>query len=867
MSFGFRAAVLWVVLLVTSLTCVAKTPISVGDMLAAESVNDAVFSPDGRMFAFVRGISISDQNTWGYVYNAELVRSRVFVQSRDGSPPKEIANTEDVHYSLARERAWSPNGRELLLIATTRKGYGFAVYDVVSGRVVALPGYLGSVYTPFDWAEDGRIVYFAQSSRVHQYGNSNQMLDSVSARWRGAWEGNTPQVTVSSSSPVFETSEPPEGALMLADPRSGAVQKLAAGNFYSIAVAPDARHIAVVRGAERLPNSLNIHGRRGELQLFELTSGGGGRVLHRYGGIDISANAAAGSSLSWAAGSSLSWSPSGSRLLAVGAPISESPSRTCLYEVDVISGKLRQIADAQLSFVNPSAGDWGTTLQVGWLGERPIAVAAHAVESAEQASRIPEKTETRLEYGETHNLRFDVYAASAGRLQNLTEFSTASVNQFLVPQGADYAMVIADGALWKVVPGKTPMRLSPQHLPAIVDFGTDRRYPEPSAESSYYRSGQQERVALYVDGDNKGKPQYAVLDLQSYRLDSLKVRGRVIAAAPSQRVILSLVDDGWTSSLLLNDGNEHTVLVVNGALKDKAIAPVRPFNFTYQGKNLKGWVVLPPDAGSKTPLPAVVSVYGGTVYGAELPSMARPGFIAPQFSGQLLAAQGYAVVYPSTPLGAGASSDVMSTLAGEVVAAVDALAVKGVVDPKRVGVMGQSFGGYSAAAILANRSDRFRAGIAMAGIYDWIFSYGMLPIGKILIDDGNIYDLGMKAVEDGQMQLKKPFWLSQDAYIRNSPIFRVEDINTPLMFLHGDLDSGVTGLPGAERMYNAMLRAGKTTALVRYWGQGHVAQSASAIRDQWYRITKWFGHYLKNAQMVRKKDSETLSRGAASHYQ
>lgn len=87
--------------------------------------------------------------------------------------------------------------------------------------------------------------------------------------------------------------------------------------------------------------------------------------------------------------------------------------------------------------------------------------------------------------------------------------------------------------------------------------------------------------------------------------------------------------------------------------------------------------------------------------------------------------------------------------------------------------------------------------------------------------------------------------------MRNSPAFAVENINSPLLFLHGDLDLGVTGLPGAERMYSAMLRAGKTTALVRYWGQGHVAESAPAIRDQWLRITTWFDHYLKRVPQNR----------------
>src|SRR3569833_356498 len=102
-------------------------------------------------------------------------------------------------------------------------------------------------------------------------------------------------------------------------------------------------------------------------------------------------------------------------------------------------------------------------------------------------------------------------------------------------------------------------------------------------------------------------------------------------------------------------------------------------------------------------------------------------------------------------------------------------------------------------------------------------------------------------VEDGQIELGQPFWKAPDAYRYNSPIFAVENIDAPLLLLHGDLDMGITGLPGAERMYNALLRAGKTTTLVRYWGQGHVAQSAPAIRDQWSRIETWFDHYLRGA--------------------
>jgi dipeptidyl aminopeptidase/acylaminoacyl peptidase len=148
--------------------------------------------------------------------------------------------------------------------------------------------------------------------------------------------------------------------------------------------------------------------------------------------------------------------------------------------------------------------------------------------------------------------------------------------------------------------------------------------------------------------------------------------------------------------------------------------------------------------------------------------------------------------------------------------------------------------------VLAKRSDRFRAGIAMAGIYDWISGYGAVSVDAMLSDSGDIYNPEIKMTENGQIQLQRPFWEAVDAYRRNSPIFDIQDIRSPLLFLHGDLDMASTGLPGAMRMYNAMVRAGKTTALVHYWGQGHVAQSASAIRDQWSRVTTWFGHYLKD---------------------
>ena len=65
------------------------------------------------------------------------------------------------------------------------------------------------------------------------------------------------------------------------------------------------------------------------------------------------------------------------------------------------------------------------------------------------------------------------------------------------------------------------------------------------------------------------------------------------------------------------------------------------------------------------------------------------------------------------------------------------------------------------------------------------------------------------------------------------------------MLTVGDLNLGATSLLESERMYAALKRAGNPTVLVRYWGEGHVQDSESALRDEWTRIIGWFDHYLK----------------------
>jgi len=809
------------------------SPITFDDLLNAETVGGADFSPDGKWLMFTREVPGTQQPSWGYE-DPSRVRTRIFVGKGDGSSVHEIVGSPDTRYSLPYGMPWSPDGTNLLLVGAKRDGYSLVSYDLATGLLTPLPG--RTRYSLNSLMPDGRILYPVFDDGARQRDLYGSLLDGLAARWRAAWDGHTPQVTVSAPNPVFPTSALPTGSLMLGDPKTGKAQPLVRADVFGLAASGDGRHFAVICAAEDLPDALQGEGRRGELQIYAL-EGGKARLVRRFADIDLSPYG------------NLSWSPTGRQLIFVGRPLRDAQNRPIvygrdlhggmrLYQTDVTGARPRLLSADELSH-----GSWDdlNVLPIGWLGDEPIAVAAHHMLGAAAAAGV--ETHTRLDYGQSRDLRFDVFAFENGHSENLTAFAHTSVNHFLVPAGGGAVYIVADGALWGVKSGAPPRRVTPEGAPPILGFGTDNRYPAPPDLRAYYRSGGVERISLATFAN--GHVGRLVLDLATGRLQVLATPGDIVATAPDQLTTVSKSADNWTTTLHFNGVETRNLAVLNAGLKDRAVSTPEKFSFTYNGSQLSGWVVLPPGIAPGAKLPAIVSIYGGSVYGEQAPFNTRTDFPLPLFSGQLWAAQGYAVIYPSTPLGAGADTDMMATLAGETTAAIDALAAKGTVDPARVGITGQSFGGFSTAAILSERSDRFRAGVALAGVYDWVHGYGLRAMESMLDDDGNMLSHETFLVESGQSRFGKPFWAMPEAYVRNSPIFRVDKIDAPLLLLHGDLDLAVTGLSGAERLYNAMLRAGKTPTLVRYWGEGHVVNDDWAVRDQWMRMTAWFAHYVK----------------------
>ena len=167
--------------------------------------------------------------------------------------------------------------------------------------------------------------------------------------------------------------------------------------------------------------------------------------------------------------------------------------------------------------------------------------------------------------------------------------------------------------------------------------------------------------------------------------------------------------------------------------------------------------------------------------------------------------------------------------------AVAAVVAKGAVDARRVGMIGHSWGGFDT-AFMSTHTDVFAAAVAGAPITNLVSNYGSHHFSSGIAETDHI--------ETGQQRMQVPLYEDVAAYTRNSAVFTVNTMTTPLLIEVGDADGTVYWHQGVE-LYNAARRAKKDVVLLVYGGEDHgLRQKANQI-DYHRRIMEWFGHYLK----------------------
>ena len=319
------------------------------------------------------------------------------------------------------------------------------------------------------------------------------------------------------------------------------------------------------------------------------------------------------------------------------------------------------------------------------------------------------------------------------------------------------------------------------------------------------------------------------LDLQSGVIETMMLDENLYRS-------FNFSDDGGTVIYRMSDGNRP----------DEIWAASENFSERKQLTDLNSQLADLPL--SKTELIEYLDIDGNTLYGIlYYPVGYEPGRKYPlvaeiyeQFfdngyneNMNLITAQGWFGFRPSVRFEEGFPGEAWLKA---VPSAINKLVDRGIVDNDKIGVYGQSYGGY-AVNLLITQTDRFAAAANVSGKVNMISFLG---------DSPRITTRNYRAAEIGQDRIGATLWEQPQKYIEHSAIMFADRINTPLLMLSGEGDWNVPATNQRE-MYYALRRLGKEVVWVNYMSGGHGAGRASSAEDfvdHWERMFDWFREYF-----------------------
>lgn len=163
------------------------------------------------------------------------------------------------------------------------------------------------------------------------------------------------------------------------------------------------------------------------------------------------------------------------------------------------------------------------------------------------------------------------------------------------------------------------------------------------------------------------------------------------------------------------------------------------------------------------------------------------------------------------------------------------------IDSANMAIQGQSWGGYQV-AYLVTRTNMFKAAGAGAPVANMTSAYGGIRWGSGLNRQFQY--------EKTQSRIGATLWERPDLYIKNSPLFFADKVNTPLLLMHNDADGSVPWYQGIE-YFTALRRLGKKVWMLEYNGEDHNLVERKNRKDLSVRLAQFFGYYLKGARPAR----------------
>jgi len=249
------------------------------------------------------------------------------------------------------------------------------------------------------------------------------------------------------------------------------------------------------------------------------------------------------------------------------------------------------------------------------------------------------------------------------------------------------------------------------------------------------------------------------------------------------------------------------------------------------GRQLHGAIILPAGYVVGRSYPLVVYLYGGSMLSDRVNCF---GLVMPSgiLNLQMIATRGYAVLAPDTPMGTDTPA---LDLLKDVMPGVERAVEMGIAKNDAIAVMGDSYGGYSALALLVQTS-RFKAAVAISAITNLTELYAHMG------SDGESEWIGWAEYSQGHMG--GSVWQYRDKYIENSPFFLADRITTPVLLIHAARDP--VPAEASRSMFVALRRLGKVAEYAEYDSDRHMPNNwpMSQQADLANRVVSWLKRYV-----------------------
>lgn len=265
------------------------------------------------------------------------------------------------------------------------------------------------------------------------------------------------------------------------------------------------------------------------------------------------------------------------------------------------------------------------------------------------------------------------------------------------------------------------------------------------------------------------------------------------------------VNDPQTWWLVDIKTGKADMLGVSYSIAAEEVAPMKMIHYKAgDGKEIAAVLTLPPQRAAKN-LPVIIFPHGGPT------SRDYPGF---DWWAQAFAVRGYAVLQPNFRGSTGYGAEFERAGHGEwgrkmqtdLSDGLAQLVKDGIADPKRACIIGASYGGYAALAGVTLQHGLYRCAVSVAGISD---------VQKMVNTD---------IAESGGNQTLRRSLKTEVGSGRNlrevSPIHHVDNVDAPVMLIHGKEDTVVL-YNQSNDMAAALRKAGKTVEFITLSGEDH----------------------------------------------